>query len=141
MSIPIDLERRAAHTRTTAGTVQDGTSGGREQRVKAPVAGVAAHHDIGVAALLEVRIEDRFAGRAPARLPLQQVDAMEVTGFAHQPPCAAIFPVGAQARVEGAGFAPDLHEARYPGLVVARKPASAVPQVPAAALDRRRSSG
>jgi hypothetical protein len=28
--------------------------------------GVAAHHDIGVAALLEVRIEDRFAGRAPA---------------------------------------------------------------------------
>jgi hypothetical protein len=28
---------------------------------------VAAHHDIGVAALLEVRIEDRFAGRAPAR--------------------------------------------------------------------------
>jgi hypothetical protein len=33
--------------------------------------GVAAHHDVGVAALLEVRIEDRLAGRAP-RLPLQQ---------------------------------------------------------------------
>jgi hypothetical protein len=31
--------------------------------------GVAAHHDVGVAALLEIRIEDRFAGRAPARLP------------------------------------------------------------------------
>jgi hypothetical protein len=29
--------------------------------------GVAAHHDVGVAALLEVRLEDRFAGRAPAR--------------------------------------------------------------------------
>src|SRR5262245_15292788 len=27
---------------------------------------VAAHHDVGVAALLEVRIEDRLAGRAPA---------------------------------------------------------------------------
>jgi hypothetical protein len=30
--------------------------------------GVAAHHDVGIAALLEVRIEDRFAGRAPPRL-------------------------------------------------------------------------
>ena len=30
--------------------------------------GVAAHHDVGIAALLEVRIEDRFAGRAPLRL-------------------------------------------------------------------------
>jgi hypothetical protein len=30
--------------------------------------GVAAHHDVGVAALLEVRIEGRFAGHAPARL-------------------------------------------------------------------------
>ena len=63
--------------------------------------GVAADHYVGVAALLEVRIEDRFAGRAPARLPLQQVDAMEVTGFAHQPPCAAILPVVAQARSNG----------------------------------------
>ena len=79
--------------------------------------GVAAHHDVGVAALLEVRIEDRLAGRAPAQLPLQQVDAMEVTGFAHQPPGAAILPVVAPARVEGAGFAPDLPEARHPGLV------------------------
>jgi hypothetical protein len=32
--------------------------------------GVEAHHDVGVAALLEVRIEDRFAGRAPAPPPL-----------------------------------------------------------------------
>ena len=63
--------------------------------------GVAAHHDVGIAALLEVWIEDRVAGRAPARLPLRQVDAMEVTGFPHQPPCAAILPVSAQARVEG----------------------------------------
>jgi hypothetical protein len=31
--------------------------------------GLAAHHDVGIAALLEVRIEDRVAGRAPARLP------------------------------------------------------------------------
>jgi hypothetical protein len=30
--------------------------------------GVAAHHDVGIAALLEVRIEDRLAGRALARL-------------------------------------------------------------------------
>jgi hypothetical protein len=67
--------------------------------------------------LLEVWIEGRLAGRAPARLPLQQVDAMEVTGFAHQPPCAAILSVVAQARVERAGSAPDLHEARHPGLV------------------------
>jgi hypothetical protein len=29
---------------------------------------VAAHHDSNVAALLEVRIEDRFAGRAPPGL-------------------------------------------------------------------------
>jgi hypothetical protein len=29
--------------------------------------GVAAHHDVGIAALFEVRIEDRFAGRAPPR--------------------------------------------------------------------------
>ena len=29
---------------------------------------VAAHHDVDVAALLKVRIEDHFAGRAPARL-------------------------------------------------------------------------
>ena len=55
--------------------------------------GVAAHHDVGLAALLEVRIEDRFAGDARARVPLQQVDAMEVTGFAHQPPLAAILPL------------------------------------------------
>jgi hypothetical protein len=27
--------------------------------------GVPAHHDFGVAALLEIRIEDRFSGRAP----------------------------------------------------------------------------
>jgi hypothetical protein len=45
--------------------------------------GAAAHHDVGVAALLEVRIEDRFAGRALACLgkpwrisyspPIQQI--------------------------------------------------------------------
>jgi hypothetical protein len=34
--------------------------------------GVAADPDIGVAALLEVRIEERLAGRAPACLPLWQ---------------------------------------------------------------------
>jgi hypothetical protein len=32
---------------------------------------------------------------------------MEVTGFPHQPPSAAILPVRAQARVEGTGFALD----------------------------------
>jgi hypothetical protein len=35
--------------------------------------GVATHHDSGVAALLEVGIEDRLAGCAPARLPLQRM--------------------------------------------------------------------
>jgi gluconolactonase len=30
--------------------------------------GVATHHDVGIAAILETRIEDRFAGRASARL-------------------------------------------------------------------------
>jgi hypothetical protein len=30
--------------------------------------GVAAHHDVGIAALLKVRIEARLAGPAPARL-------------------------------------------------------------------------
>ena len=103
----------------------------------------AAHHNIDVAALLEVGIRDRLAGPAPARLPLQQVDAMEGAGFPHQPPVAAILPVAAPApRVEQAGFALDLHKALHPGLVVARKPVAAVPQVPAAALWRiaRRST-
>ena len=45
-----------------------------DPRVTSPVTGVAAHHDVGVAALLEVRIEDRLAGRAPARLPLQRME-------------------------------------------------------------------
>jgi hypothetical protein len=34
------------------------------------VRGITAHHDIDVAALLEVRIEDRLADRAPGRLGL-----------------------------------------------------------------------
>ena len=34
--------------------------------------GVGAHDDVGIAALLEVRIEDRFAGRAPARLQVPE---------------------------------------------------------------------
>jgi hypothetical protein len=66
---------------------------------------------------------------------------MEVAGFPHQPTLAAILPVVAQARVEGAGFAPDLHEARHPGLVVARRPVAAVPQVPAAADRRKEAAG
>jgi hypothetical protein len=74
---------------------------------------VDAHQDVGHV-LLVVRIESRPADRAPARLPLQQVDAMEVTGFTHQPPSAAILPIAAQVRVEEAGFAPDLHETRHP---------------------------
>jgi hypothetical protein len=51
--------------------------------------GVAAHHDVGIAALLEVRIEDRFAGRAPARLLLEQMatdrTAPENPGVAQRP--------------------------------------------------------
>ena len=37
---------------------------------------IAAHHDVGIAALLEVRFEDALAGRAPASLPLEQVDTV-----------------------------------------------------------------
>ena len=58
----IRLNHRPAHTRSTAGTVLGGTAPHLAGR------GVAAHHDVGIAALLEVRIEDRFAGRAPPRL-------------------------------------------------------------------------
>jgi hypothetical protein len=47
------------------------------------------------------RIEAGLAAHAPARMPLQQVDAMEVLGFAHQPPLAAILPAVAQARDGG----------------------------------------
>jgi hypothetical protein len=52
--------------------------------------GVAAHHDIGIAALIEVRIKDRFAGRAPARLPLQQLETVTVAprfSGQHPPEC------------------------------------------------------
>jgi hypothetical protein len=38
--------------------------------------GVAAHHDVGIAALLEVRIEDCVAGRAPSNLPLRRVETL-----------------------------------------------------------------
>jgi hypothetical protein len=55
----------AAHTSSTAGIVRDGTSGGRE-RGSYLRGEVAAHDDSNVAALLEVRIEDSLAGRAPA---------------------------------------------------------------------------
>jgi hypothetical protein len=34
--------------------------------------GVAAHDHIGVAALVKIRIEDRLAGRAPARWSMPQ---------------------------------------------------------------------
>ena len=47
---------------------------------------VAAHQDGGVAELLEVQIEDRLADCAPARLPPEQVDAIEASRLAHQPP-------------------------------------------------------
>jgi hypothetical protein len=46
----------------------DGTRGGREQKLNVADGGVAVHHEVDVAALLEVRIEDRLAGRAPAPL-------------------------------------------------------------------------
>jgi hypothetical protein len=46
--------------------------------------GVAVHHDVGVTALLKVWIEDRFAGRAPARLPLQQQETAADPGFSEQ---------------------------------------------------------
>src|SRR5918994_1725362 len=54
--------------------VDRGDGPGRHQRCTktravSSVTGSRRTNDIGVAALLEVRIEDRVAGRAPARLP------------------------------------------------------------------------
>jgi hypothetical protein len=40
------------------------------------VAGSRHITTFGVAASLEIRLEDRFAGRAPARLPLQQPETV-----------------------------------------------------------------
>ena len=36
--------------------------------------GVAAHHEVGVAALLQARVEGAPASSAPARLPLQRLE-------------------------------------------------------------------
>ena len=48
--------------------------------------GVAAHYDVGIAALLEVRIEDRFAGRALTRPPSPEQAAEISRGFSRQHP-------------------------------------------------------
>jgi hypothetical protein len=62
---PHGLKHRPARSRSTAGGVPDGARGGREHG-SSRGGGVAARDDLGVADLLEVRVEDRFAGRAPA---------------------------------------------------------------------------
>jgi hypothetical protein len=62
--------------RPTAGGGRDGTTGAQSTGHLAG-GGVAAHHDVSMAALLEVRIEDRLAGRAPARLPLQRMESTQ----------------------------------------------------------------
>lgn len=80
--------------------------------------------------LIKVGIENRLAGRAPARLLLEQVSAIEASRFPHQSPQPAILLIVAQARVEGTDFALDLHEAGYPGFVVARKLEPAVTKDP-----------
>jgi transposase len=48
--------------------------------------GVAALHDVGVAALLEVRIEDRVAGRVPAPPAKRMETAAAGPGFSSQHP-------------------------------------------------------
>jgi hypothetical protein len=51
LQIPcIRLKHRSANARSTAGSVRDGTSGGRERRAYSG-GGVAAQHDVGVAVL------------------------------------------------------------------------------------------
>jgi hypothetical protein len=64
-----------ARSRSTKGDIRSRTRGEREHGLPAG-GGIAAHHDVGIAALLEVRFEDALAGRAPARLPLEQVDTV-----------------------------------------------------------------
>ena len=101
----VQVAPHTAHASASAYEVARGWRPGRHQRwtsgwVMSPVAGSRRTTMLVLSALLEVRIEDRFAGRAPARLPLQQVDATEVSGVLHQPPCAASLPVVAQARVD-----------------------------------------
>ena len=77
-----------------------GTSGGRDAGLSHVSGGrVAARQDSGVAELVEVQIEDRLADCAPARLPPEQVDAIEASRLAHQPPLPALLPVAALARV------------------------------------------
>ena len=60
------LSHRAPKNRSAeiAATVPNGTCDGRERGISR--CRVAAHDDVGVAVLLEVRIEDRLAGCAPA---------------------------------------------------------------------------
>jgi hypothetical protein len=86
-----------------------------------PGGGITTHQNIGGVVLIKVGIEDRPADRAPARLLLEQVSAIEASPFPHQSPKPAIFPVVAQARIEETDFALDLHEAGHSGFVVARK--------------------
>ena len=78
-------QHRPGHLRSTAGTVQDGTSGGREHgwRLRG---GVAAHHDIGVAACS--RSGSKTILRAAHELPaLQQLEtATAGPGFSRQHP-------------------------------------------------------
>ena len=84
--------------------------------------GVAAHHDVGIAALLEVRIKDRFAGRAPARLPLKHeitvadLEAAErAAGVAIRPGNTVLIHMAHHARTWGTEAY--LHD--FPGVSVA----------------------
>jgi PAS domain S-box-containing protein len=102
-----------------------------EDAGEVPGGGITTHHDVGGVVLIKVGVEGRLADRAPARLLLEQVSAIEASRFPHQSPQPAILPVVAQARIEGTDFALDLHEAGHSGFVVARKPEPAVAQDPA----------
>ena len=68
----VRLKHRPAQMRFTAGAVRDGPSGGRE---RGSYLRVAVHHEVGVTALLEVRIEDRFAGRATLPAWYRRIDS------------------------------------------------------------------
>lgn len=59
---------------------------------------------------------------------------IEAPYLPHEPPLSTVFPVVPQVRVEGTGFALDLPEVGFPGLVMPREPKPAVLQDPAAPL-------
>jgi hypothetical protein len=68
--------------------------------------GITTHHDRGVVVLIKVGVERRPPGCTPSPLLFEQANPMEVFTFTHQAPLSAIFPVVAQAGIEGTKLCP-----------------------------------